>query len=371
MNLLNTEGPLSRIELTKKSKLNGKTITSLTKELIRDNLISSIGYKSSTGGRCPELLNINANAKQCIGLYMDGEKILAILSNLKGNILIKKQFPLKVGASRKTVINVFEKSILSLTEQAERRKLLGIGLAVQGIMDANMETVIQSALFPSMEGMNLKKILRKIYYAPVEIEDSARSKALAEKWFGAAKKIDNFILLDMGLGIGCAIFAEGHIHYGENMSSGELGHTVIDEGNALCRCGHRGCLETVASLEVLERRIKKELHLKSINLGKIIELLHEEDTTVKSIVCEIGHHIGLSISNVVNVIHPSHIILDGLLTRLGNIFFNSIDETLKHYTMPSFYNNLKLVPAKLGDEGASLGATTLLLRKIFEMEELM
>jgi len=182
MNLLNTEGPLSRIELTRKSKLDGKTVTSLTKELIGENLISSIGYKSSTGGRCPELLNINANAKQCIGLYMDGEKILGILSNLKGNILIKKQFPLKVGASRKTVIDVFEKSILSLTEQAERRKLLGIGIAVQGIMDANMETVIQSALFPSMEGMNLKKILQKIYCAPVEIEDSARSKALAEKW---------------------------------------------------------------------------------------------------------------------------------------------------------------------------------------------
>ena len=371
MNLLNTEGPLSRIELTRKSKLDGKTITSLTKELIRENLISSIGYKSSTGGRCPELLNINANAKQCIGLYMDGEKILAILSNLKGNILIKKQFPLKAGASRKTVIDVFKKSILSLTEQAERRKLLGIGVAVQGIMDANMETVIQSALFPSMEGMNLKKILRKIYYAPVEIEDSARSKALAEKWFGAAKKIDNFILLDMGLGIGCAIFAEGHIHYGENMSSGELGHTVIDKGGALCRCGHRGCLETVASLEVLEKRVKKELALKSINLGEIIKLLHEDNATVKSIVCEIGHYIGLSISNVVNVIHPSHIILDGSLARLGNILFDSIDDALKRFTMPSFYNNLKLVTAKLGDEGASLGVSTLLLRKIFEMEELM
>jgi len=371
MNLLNTEGPLSRIELTKKSKLDGKTVTSLTKELIRENLISSAGFKSSSGGRCPELLDINADAKQCIGLYMDGEKILGVLSNLKGKILAKRQFPLKVGASRKTVIDVFKKSILSLAEQAEHSKLLGIGIAVQGIMDANMETVIQSALFPSMEGMNLKKILRKIYHAPIEIEDSARSKALAEKWFGIAKKIDNFVLLDMGLGIGCAIFAEGHIHYGKNMSSGEIGHTVIDEGGALCRCGHRGCLETVASLEVLEKRIKKELALKSINIKEIVTILHEENAAVKSIVCEIGHYIGLSISNVVNVIHPSHIILGGSMAELGNVLFDSIDDSLRRFTMPSFYNKLKLVPAKLGDEGASLGATTLLLRKIFEMEELM
>ncbi len=371
MNLLNTEGPLSRIKLTKKSKLDGKTVTSLTKELIGENLVSSVGFESSSGGRCPELLDINADAKQCIGLYMDGEKILGVLSNLKGKILTKKQFPLKAGASGKTVIDVFKKSILPLAEQAESSKLLGIGIAVQGIMDANMEKVIQSTLFPSMEGMNLKKILRKIYHVPIEIEDVTRSKALAEKWFGVAKKIDNFILLDMGMGIGCAIFAEGHIHYGEDMSSGELGHTIVNEGGDLCHCGHRGCLETVASLEVLEKRIKKELALKSISLKEIIEMLHEENTTVKTIVCEIGHYIGLSISNVVNVIHPSHIILGGSLAGLGNILFDSIDDALRRFTMPSFYNNLKLVPAKFGDEGASLGAATLLLRKIFEMEELM
>ena len=34
-------------------------------------------------------------------------------------------------------------------------------------------------------------------------------------------------------------------------AAGEIGHAIVDEQGALCRCGKRGCLETLAGASAL------------------------------------------------------------------------------------------------------------------------
>ena len=77
---------------------------------------------------------------------------------------------------------------------------------------------------------------------------------LAEHWYGAARDADDFLLVDAGEGIGCALMNGGRIDTSRRYIGGELGHTVLNPKGDLCGCGRRGCLETVASLSAILKR---------------------------------------------------------------------------------------------------------------------
>jgi predicted NBD/HSP70 family sugar kinase len=67
------------------------------------------------------------------------------------------------------------------------------------------------------------------------------------------------IYVEYGKGIGCGIIVRGRILRGHSYSGGELGHTHIVEDGRACKCGSFGCLETMASINAIERRLRKAL----------------------------------------------------------------------------------------------------------------
>ncbi len=357
LNLLRLQDSLSRIELTRETGLDGKTVTNLTHELLAKRLIISDGYETSSGGRRPELLRLNSNLKHTIGIYLDPNKIIGVMVDLKGNILKEKVFPLFKISKRKYILSGIKKIAQSLIACTTRSRLLGLGFVFPGIIDRDKETIIQSSNLPALEGIRIKEYLkeyfRKHFPLSVEIEDSSRAMALGEKWFGRAQGIDNFVFIDLGVGIGCAILSRSQLHYGVSLSAGELGHTVVDINGPRCRCGHKGCLETVAS----SRKI----------LEKISGKGRKEE---QKIIADAGYYIGVGVSNLVNLLNPSHLIIGGELSLVGETLFKAIDRAMKKYTVPSSYNAVQVIQAAFGEKGGALGAATLILKKVFELKEL-
>ncbi|MBL7170445.1 MAG: ROK family protein [Candidatus Omnitrophica bacterium] len=356
LNLLRLRDSLSRIELTRETGLDGKTVTNLTQELLAKRLIISDGYETSSGGRRPELLRLNSNLKHTIGIYLDPDKIIGVLVDLRGNILKEEIFSLFKISKRKYILSGIKKITQSLIACTTRSRLLGLGFVFPGIIDRDKETIIQSSNLPVLEGIRIKEYFRKNFSLPIEIEDSSRAMALGEKWFGRAQGIDNFVFIELGVGIGCAILSRSQLHYGVSLSAGELGHTVVDINGPRCRCGHKGCLETVASsrkiLEKISGKGRKE---------------------AQKIIADAGYYIGVGVSNLVNLLNPSHLIIGGIggeLSLVGETLFKAIDRAMKKYTVSSSYNAVQVIPAALGEKGGALGAATLILKKVFELKEL-
>src|SRR3979409_195389 len=82
---------------------------------------------------------------------------------------------------------------------------------------------------------------------PVEIENDANLGALAELTWGSGRDCSNFAYIKAATGIGSRIGIDGKLLRGATGTAGEIGHTTLDGAGALCYCGNRGCLETVAS----------------------------------------------------------------------------------------------------------------------------
>ncbi|MFH0965438.1 MAG: ROK family protein [Planctomycetota bacterium] len=368
LSLLRERGTLSRVRLKELTGLDGTTITNLARELLAKKMVASRGYGESRGGRRAELLALNADWKLAMGLYLGPGRIFGALVNLGGEIRGQAEARLgseeRGGKGRAAIRSLARR----LAKGARGAKILGAGLAVTGMLDRERRTLIQSEFFPELEGTDLAEFLGTVTRGPAEVDVSSRCLALGELRFGAARGIENFVMLELGRGIGCTIVTDGRLGRGSSGGAGELGHTIVLEGGPRCRCGHRGCLETVASVDALERDARKALGRESLEFREIVSMCEEGREEVREVVRQAGHYVGVSASYIVNVLNPSHIVVGGELAQLGAPLMGAIDEALRSYSMGASYEALSLVGAALSEDlGAATGAAALLIDKVFEV----
>ena len=258
--------------------------------------------------------------------------------------------------------------------------LKAIGICVPGFVNPKTGISIISENIPGWRDVDLKKIFESKFNLPVYLEDSSRTTGLAEKWLGNGKNKDNFVVLDLGYGIGMAIFIGGELYAGSTYKSGEIGHTIVKEGGEKCICGNRGCLETVASGKALAKEALKGIQegkseiLTGLTQGRAESVTAQDvsiaasmgDTFSINLLRDAGKYIGIALANSVNILNPSYIIIAGGLVKSGDIIINSLIESLNNNTMMGIIDDLEVVVSKLGVESSALGSAILASQSVFE-----
>ena len=201
-------------------------------------------------------------------------------------------------------------------------KLLGIGISLPGMVKGKEglgETYFNFGDAPARE------ILSKRFNKPVHIEHDLEAMAFGERWFGAAKEVNNALCVNIGWGLGLGIIIDGEVYYGENGYAGEFGHIQVVQDGELCYCGKRGCLETVASgraiTQIARDRISKDattimtkeqhLRIDQIDAEAVLKAASLGDQFSIEILEEAGRHLGAGIAILINLLNPALIILGG------------------------------------------------------------
>jgi len=70
---------------------------------------------------------------------------------------------------------------------------------------------------------------------------------------GRSGVLTDFLYVSGEIGVGAGVILDRELFRGARGWAGEIGHVTVEPGGAPCRCGARGCLETVAGLEALRR----------------------------------------------------------------------------------------------------------------------
>lgn len=131
--------------------------------------------------------------------------------------------------------------------------LLGVTIAIPGLVDEASGTVLRSVNIPALDGLALGPALSSALGTEVGVVNDGRAAALAEARWGAGQGFDDVFTLALGTGIaGCHIVG-GHVAPGAHGIGGELGHVVVEHDGAPCACGQHGCLETVIGAPALRR----------------------------------------------------------------------------------------------------------------------
>jgi N-acetylglucosamine repressor len=307
-------GPISRADVARQTGLTRTTVSDVVTGLLDEGVVREIGRGPSSGGKAPILLEVDQDARLVVGLDLGEEHFAGSLVNLRGEIRRTVELPVAGRDGDDAVQLVF----LLLDELLDgiAAPLLGIGIGTPGLVDSRTGT-IRRAVNLDWRDLPLGTIVGDRYGVPVNVANDSQAAALAEYTFAGGDRVPNLIAIRVGRGIGAGLILRGALFQGDGSGAGEIGHTVVDDDGALCRCGRTGCLETVAGMGSIETRAAAATG-RPTDLEAIRAAADAGETWATAIVDASGAALGRSIAGLIGALDVQRIVLLGPVTALGD-----------------------------------------------------
>ncbi len=369
LSTIEKKSPISRAQISKETGLNKATVSNLVSDLIADELVNELGQGQSSGGRKPVMLYFNTHAGYAIGLDLGVNYILAVLTELSGEIVEEISVPLS-GKDAEHVIQTLSSLVSTLIGKAPQSPygVVGIGIGAPGIVDPEGHILFTPYL--ELSEVNLKQILEEKFNIPTVIDNEANTGALGEHLYGAGKNAINLIYVSVGIGIGTGIIMNGQLYKGATGISGEMGHLTIEVNGRKCSCGNRGCWELYASESALLKEAKKmELFKKddSITLESIESEAKKGNKDVLRLLHSIGEYNGIGLANIINTFNPDMLIIGNRMARFENWITNPIKSVLDERLSSFHRNSVNLKISSLGKYSNALGASAIVSSRFLDI----
>ncbi len=373
LQLIWREEEISRAEIARRKDLSRSTVSQIVEELLDLGLVQEVGAGASQGGRRPIVLRFDDDAGAILGVDLGATHVAATLTNLRGQVLAweHQKHPVRddpPGAL--SLVNRLAEGCMA-SWGGRKRLLLGVGMAVPSPVDPARPDHLNDVVIPTWKGVNVAEGLRRRFRVPVLIDNDANLGALAERWWGAGRDVEDFAYIKLATGIGAGFFIDGKIYRGASGIAGEVGHVSIDPNGPRCGCGLRGCLVTLVGAPALLRRARELLTelpgsaLAGRDFG--ITLLEDAalagDALALRVVREAAEHLGVGVAGLLNLLNPAVVIVGGGLARLGEQLLEPLRETVRRRTLATSMAGSRIVTSQLGGRAVAIGAATLLLQR--------
>jgi glucokinase-like ROK family protein len=362
---------ISRAEIARRTGLSRSTVSDIVAGLLETGLVAEVGDGPSRGGRRPILLAFQDDALVILGVDMGASHVSVALTDLRGRVVAweHRDHPVRSDPDGTGAL------IVELCDACLRawggtpRHLLGIGVAVPSPVDPQRPELLSEIALPAWRGRSGLEGLKAQYDAPVFVDNDANLGALAERWWGAGRGIDDFAYIKVATGIGAGFMIRGEIYRGAGGVAGEIGHVTIDADGPICSCGNRGCLGTFVGSEALTSRARSMIEdfPDSFLAGGEITMAAIEDAALagdelcRLLVDHAAVRLGVAIADVINLMNPSAVILGGSLSRLGDLLILPLREAAVRRTFVSSLAAVDIRASQLGEKAIAVGAATLVL----------
>ncbi len=276
-----------------------------------------------------------------------------------------------------SLIRVIKRILETENGKSFKRKVLGIGIGVSGLVDSEEGVLLQSTIL-NWNGVPIREILQREFSIPVYIENDVNTFAIGEKILGSGKSYDNFICVTIGRGVGMGTMINGKIYRGNHNGSGEFGHMKVcaDSDAPLCSCGKRGCVEAYASDPAICGFVNSEIakgkdsvlaDKQIAGIADILDAARQGDSLAVKAFRTAGHYLGFGIANLINLLDPEMIIIGGEGTTAGEFIFPEMKKVIKENTVYGLAEKVKLIPIVFENNLWVRGAATLVIREVFSI----
>jgi predicted NBD/HSP70 family sugar kinase/predicted transcriptional regulator len=386
LSILRDSGEVSIAELSRKVNLSKPTLMAIIDYYLKKGLVINVGKGNSTeeGGKKPNIYKFNEDGGYAIGMIISANKLGGVITNLKNKILFKKAVPLE---SDEKFESVLEKIVdlyndLIIGAEINRKKIIGLAIGAYGITNFDRGEVIFSPHFPSWgKNLNLReKVKDKIPdEIPIIIDNHSRFQVFAEKVLGLGKDKDNIVAIQAGKGMVAGVIIENEIKRGNHYLIGEIGHMIVDpEAREICACGGKGCFEAMVTTNRIVRMAEERYSdypdsiifngdgSGNIDIYRIFDALNKKDKLALEIMNDVINWFGIGISNIILMYDPQIVIIQGIFTKAGDYFLESLREKINKISLFSIKRKTEIKYSELGDNAGVLGAASFVLSKYFE-----
>jgi predicted NBD/HSP70 family sugar kinase len=175
--------------------------------------------------------------------------------------------------------------------------------------------------------------------------------------------VDDLLYVRLSAGIGAGVIAGRRPLTGSAGMAGELGHVHIVENGPICRCGNRGCLETIASPVAIAHLLSQSWH-RPVTSQELMQLVEDGDPGACRAVEDAATHVGLAIAAAVNLLNPRLVVIGGDLARAGELLLDPIRTAIRRAVLPATAAQVSVVCGQLAEHAEVLGAASLALADV-------
>jgi glucokinase len=274
-----------------------------------------------------------------------------------------------------TVAHAVEEALHVVGHEPRDFRQVGVGVAGQCL---GRTGVVLNAPNLGWRDVPFGRLLEERLGVKVRITNDLSAAAWGERRFGAARGVDDAVLVFVGSGVGSGLILGGRLHEGDNGVAGELGHVKVRPMRATtaprrCGCGQIGCLEAYASGMNIAARVRDELaagvasrigelvqgDLTRVSASVVDEAYVQGDPYATALWEEVAELLGNGIASVVTLLNPGRIILGGGVLlgcpELRRLVVGVFQERVSR----SAAVGLTLERAFLGDDAGVIGAALL------------
>jgi predicted NBD/HSP70 family sugar kinase len=311
------------------------------------------------------------SAGSFIGIHLGHADLRIVLTSLDGTLLTEERHVLDVDHEPSASLDRVARSTADLLERAEvdPARVLGVGVAVSApVVDSRH--LGSPPMLLDWGGVDIGGIIADRTGLPVHLGNDATLGALAEWRLGAGAGVDDLVYVMLGEGVGSGLVLGGRLHTGATGTAGELGHLsvvgpVVGDGK-ICRCGGRGCLETVVSKRALVSALAHTLG-PSATVEALLDLAEAGDRGARRLLADAGHVLGTALAGVCTITDPRLVVVGGDLTsRPGSsdVLLSAAAGALDAALPPVANHGVRVVRAELGARAEALGAALLAASRV-------
>ncbi|WP_425373479.1 ROK family protein [Mesorhizobium hawassense] len=276
-----------------------------------------------------------------IGIDIGGTNLRAALISHSGEIL--RRVSEKSAPDPELVLG----RIADMVHRLDGPQVAAIGVGVPGRVDAENRAVLSGG-YVDLASVALAHRLESMAGRPVVIDNDCNMALVAEMALGAASGQANVVMFTIGTGIGGAV-AEGRRIVRGKATAGQLGHIGVELDGEVCKCGRRGCVETVSSGTALGGHIARAGLGPDVSVDQLFARGAAGDATARGILDAWARPLRAAIDTAVAMFNPELVLLGGGLGEAAHRALADLPALAPWY-------QAAVQPAKLGDDAGVIGA---------------
>lgn len=359
-------GRCTQADIARRTGLAPSTVSNLVHELIREDVLA---MEAEHAGRRGQLVGFSETAGLVAGIDVGHRHLTTALAGQDRTVVARRRHELPAGHDARSGLELARRDIDAMLEQTRRPRsgVLAAGLTLPAPVDRT-GTIVTESILPGWGGPELPRLAREILQLPLVVENDANAGALSEHAVGTGASRrpgrraeprlgphDSMAYLKIGHGVGAGLILDGRLHRGATGIAGELGHVTIDEHGSICRCGNRGCLETLVS-STASTALLAGTRGPDLSIQELVRLGLDGDAGCRRVIADVGRALGRPVADLFNTLDPHLVVIGGEISEAGELLLEPLRRAVERYVVGGAQRRTRIVASDLGREAHVLGA---------------
>jgi predicted NBD/HSP70 family sugar kinase len=373
LDVLTEQGPTSRADLAVATELAKPTVSAIVSELLAEGLVVERGAPAPIGrGRPPVLVDLNARSHFVVGVQVGATFCRVVVADARGVELARSEQPTPAAADAAldAIARSTREALASVDASVDQ--VAAVGVCIPGFVDVARGVCLRA---PSLGWVDtpIAETLGAALETPVLVNDATQAAMVAEAVEGAARGIDDAVVLDVGERLAAGILIGGRLYHGATGLAGAVGHCALPGNVGRCSCGRIGCLESLVSQRAIREAVARELDAGTPSVLRDVDLdlltgpvlwaaVEAGDAVAANALAPLIEPVILAASWLVNLLNPQRLVFLAAGAPLPAPVIKGFRDQVVERCVPEAVAGLDVVASELGIDAWVRGAVLLALQ---------